>query len=391
MFTDLLFALRARGLPIGAGEWLVFLDGLQRGLASDVDALYRFGRSVLCRSEADYDAFDLAFTDTFGGAAVSPEVAAALAAWLEAAAAFNPDAPPPPELDPEKLWEEFLKRLAEQKGRHSGGNHWIGTGGTSPFGHSGRNPNGMRVGGAPRGGGGRGGAVQLAEERRWANYRDDRVLDVRDLEVALRMLRAFRRDGPVELDLDETIRKTCENAGDVELIERPARKNQVHLVLMMDAGGSMAPHAEKVERLFSAASRMRVFKSFKAYYFHNCVYDRIYTDMEQLRRVSTAQVIDGLGPRHRVFMVGDASMAPYELFQSYGWLGREGVPGVDWLRRIARRSPGSAWLNPDPEQYWQHPTVAAIGRIFPMFPLTVAGLRSAVRAVRVPRARPHVA
>ncbi len=387
MFTDFLFALRGQGLSIGLGEWTAFLDGLRRGLATDLDGVYHLGRAVLVRSETEYDAYDVAFAATFEGAELPEDLREALQSWLDAAAPMNPDAPPPPELDPEELWREFLKRLAEQRGRHSGGNYWIGTGGTSPFGHSGRNPQGLRVGGEATGGGGggRAGAVQVAMERKWANYRSDRTLDVRDMEVALRALRFLRREGVEELDLDGTIRATCDNAGDIELVMRPERKNQVHLVLLMDAGGSMAPHAARVERLFSAASRMKAFKSFKAYYFHNCVYERVYTDIRQLHKQPTAKLLDDLGPQHRLMFVGDASMAPYELMSPYGWMGQDGATGLDWLKRFSRRCPASVWMNPDPEKFWKHPTVHAIGKVFPMYPLSVAGLRDAVRKLRAPR------
>lgn len=386
MFTPFLFNLRSQGLVIGVGEWVRFLEALKLGLATDVDGLYRLGRAVMCRSENEYDAYDVAFAATFEGAELPEDMRELLTQWLSQAAPMNPNAPEPTILDPEALWREFLKRLAEQKGQHSGGNHWIGTGGTSPFGHSGRNPAGMRVGGASRGrgGGGRSGAVDIAMERRWANYRADRVLDVRDLQVALRALRNLRRDGPEELDLDQSIRATCDNAGDIELVFRPERKNQVHVVLLMDAGGSMAPHAAQVERLFTAASRIKSFKSFKPWFFHNCVYERLYSDIEQLRRVETAQVLRDLTPRHRLVFVGDASMAPYELFHSYGWIGRKGTPGIDWLKRFARKCRGSVWLNPDPQRYWNHPTVSAIGKVFPMYPLTLNGLREAVKTLRAP-------
>jgi uncharacterized protein with von Willebrand factor type A (vWA) domain len=221
-------------------------------------------------------------------------------------------------------------------------------------------------------------------ERRWAAYRADQTLDVRDLQVALRALRALKREGPTELDLDLTIRKTCDNAGDIDLVERPARKNQVHLVLLMDAGGSMAPHAARVAQLFTAASRLHTFRSFTSYSFHNCVYDRLYTDIEALERVPTAKVLEELTPRHRLVFVGDASMAPYELFSAYGWPGEGGRPGIEWLKRFRERCKASVWLNPDPARWWPHPTISAIGRVFPMYELTVDGLRRAVRKLRAP-------
>lgn len=379
MFTDFLYALRAQGLKIGTGEWLVFLDAVKKGLADDVQGLYSVGRAVLCHSEAEFDRFDVAFAATFRGASLPEDLRKKLEAWLDGAR-HNPTPPPPKPIAEEDLWKELQKRLAEQKGRHDGGNYWVGTGGTSPFGHSGQSSGGIRIGGT----GGRGGAVQVAMERRWEAYRTDRVLDVRDMHVALRALRSLKREGRTELDLDETVTRTAQNAGDIELIERPERKNQVRVVLLMDTGGSMMPHVEKVERLFTAASKVKQFKTFRSYSFHNCPYDKLYVDPETGERVPTAKVLAELTPRHRLVFVGDASMAPYELFTPYGFPGEGQLAGIDWLRRLRERCPASVWLNPDPPRWWNHPTVSAIGRLFPMFELTLDGLRSAVRKLRAP-------
>lgn len=381
MFLEFLFHLRGQGLSIGVGEWLGFLRALDRGLVHDADDLYRVGRALLCRSEAEFDRYDLAFAAAFRGATLPDDLRAQLERWLSAAADVQPSGPPLDELrSPEELWKELLERLKQQKERHDGGNYWVGTRGTSPYGNSGAGKGGIRIGGE----GGRGGAVQVAMERQWAGYRTDRTIEVRDFEVALRALRKLRREGELELDLDGTIEKTCRNAGEIEIVERPARKNQVHLVLLMDAGGSMAPHVEKVERLFTAATRTRAFKSFKHFSFHNCVYDRIYTDIERAESIPTAKFMSDLGPRHRLVFVGDASMAPYELFQPFGYPGTNTIAGLDWLRRLRERSPGSVWINPDPVRFWNHPTVSAIGRLFPMYELTLAGIREAVRKLRAP-------
>jgi uncharacterized protein with von Willebrand factor type A (vWA) domain len=381
VFLDFLFHLRAQGLAIGVGEWLGFLRALERGLVTSGDDLYRLGRALLCRSEVEFDRYDLAFAAAFRGASLPEDLKKQIEQWLAAAADVQPTgAPLDEQRSPDELWKELLERLKQQKERHDGGNHWVGTRGTSPYGNNGEGKGGLRIGGQ----GGRGGAVQVAMERKWAAYRTDRVIEVRDFEVALRTLRKLRREGELELDLDGTIDRTCKNAGEIELVERPSRKNQVHLVLLMDAGGSMAPHVEKVERLFTAATRTRAFKSFKHYSFHNCVYDRVYTDIERGEAVPTLKFLSDLGPRHRLVFVGDASMAPYELFQPFGFPGAATVAGLEWLRRLKERAPGSIWLNPDPTRFWAHPTVNAIGRLFPMFELTVGGLREAVRKLRAP-------
>lgn len=384
MFSDLLFNLRAQGLVVGVGEWQTFLDAMRRGLATDLDGTYHLGRSLLCRGEGDFDHYDIGFARTFEGATIPDDLRSKLEDWL-AEAKQNPqfDQVAPHEFTSlEEVLEALRERLREQKERHDGGNRWIGTGGKSPFGHSGQAEHGVRVGGS----GGSRSAVATALERRWEGYRGDRTLDLRELKVVLRMLRSLAHDGPMELDLDGTIDRTCKNAGDIEIVERRARRNRLKVVLLMDAGGSMAPHAERVERLFSAASQMKdTFKSFEAYAFHNCVYAWLYKDIEQLDKVATAEVLANLTPQHRLIFVGDASMAPYELFSPYSWPSTQPASaGIDWLRRMRERCPASIWLNPDPLRFWQHPTVSAIGRIFPMYELTVEGLKEGIKKLRVP-------
>jgi uncharacterized protein with von Willebrand factor type A (vWA) domain len=379
MFTDFLYELRGQGLPVGLGEWNTFLGALERGVIGSPQELYDVGRAILCRTEADFDRYDLAFASAFQGAVLSPEMKEKLEQWLAKALEGRGERVDPDIADAD-LWKTLLERLRQQKEEHHGGSRWVGTGGTSPFGHSGRASRGIRVGGE---GGGRS-AIGMALERSWEGYRTDRVLDVRDFEVALRALRKLTREGEQEVDLPGTVDKTAKNAGDIEIVEQPTRINQVHLVLMMDAGGSMAPHYELVSRLFSAAARTKGFKSFTSYSFHNCIYGTLYKDIEQLERVPTERVLADLGPRHRLILVGDASMAPYELFTAYGWPGTDPLAGIDWLGRVRGRAPVSIWLNPDPRRYWDHPTVRAIAAIFPMFELTVEGLREAVRRLRMP-------
>ncbi|MFT7518453.1 MAG: hypothetical protein ACI9MC_000584 [Kiritimatiellia bacterium] len=381
MFVQFLFALRDEGVPVGMNEWQAFLGGLSQGLAVDLDGLYLFGRAVLCRTEADYDGYDVAFGRTFEGMVLPDDVKERLQRWLDEALDRPQGTMEPRQYESmDELMREFLKRLAEQTERHDGGNRWIGTRGTSAFGHSGRAPQGVRVGGS---GGGRS-AMRVAGDRRWANYRSDRVLDLRELQVALRALRSLVREGAWELDIDETIDKTANNAGDIEIVETRSRKNRLKVVLLMDAGGSMAPHAQKVERLFSAMKKVKTFHSLDTFYFHNCVYNDLYRDFQEMDKVPTETVLSNLTPSHRLIFVGDASMAPYELMSAWGWPGSGSPTGLDWLQRIRRRCPASVWLNPDGSKWWNHPTVSAIGRVFPMFELTVDGLNQAVRKLRAP-------
>jgi uncharacterized protein with von Willebrand factor type A (vWA) domain len=381
LFLPLLFNLRAQGLKVGLQEWLPFIDGLASGLAKNLDEVYRLGRAVLVHSEVHYDAYDLAFHATFSGVELEDKLKKALEAWLNDPAEFHAmrEAGQHDFASLEELLEAFRKTLAEQKGRHQGGNRWVGTGGTSPFGNSGRANQGIRVGGS---GGGRS-AVQVAADRRWANYRTDARLEVRDFKVALRALRKLVREGREVLDLDDTIDQTCKNAGDIELVFNKDRSNKVRLVLLMDAGGSMAPHHELVSRLFTAAKEQKHFKTFDHYYFHNCVYRYLYRDYETFDRRPTEDVLRDLTHEHRLVFVGDASMAPWELFSSAGGYGDDSPTGIEWLQRFKSRCPNSVWLNPDPMTYWEHPTVEAIGRVFPMFPLTVGGLKDGVKKLRV--------
>ncbi len=375
----LLYNLRSQGLRVGPAEWLDFLRGLEAGLAEDMDQLYWFSRAILVHDEGGYDAFDVAFSATFKDIDLPPQLKDALVEWLSQAREGNPAVPVPPGFNSlEEMLAELKKRLEQQKGRHDGGPHWVGTGGTSPFGNSGRNDQGIRIGGT---GGGRG-AVQVAEERRWGAYRTDLTLDIRDFQVALGMLRRLQREGREQLSIERTIQRTADNGGEIELVNERERVNKIKLVLLMDVGGSMDPHSALVSRLFSAAKDMKIFKSLESWYFHNCPYTWLYKDFRTYERKATAEVIASLSPEHRLIWVGDASMAPWELTSSAGGFGDQGPTGLDWLKRFAAKTRHAVWLNPDPPQYWDHPTVSAIRATFPMYPLTVEGLKNAVSRLR---------
>ena len=376
MLLPLLYNLRAQGLKVGTGEWLAFLEGLRVGLATDLGEVYQLGRALRVHSETQFDAYDVAFAATFRGVELPPDLRDKLAEWLADAQLADGTRVGAGFGSMEELKREFEKRLREQKERHDGGNHWIGTGGTSPFGNGGRAEGGVRIGG--RGGGG--GAVAVADERRWQGYRTDMTLDVRDFKVALRALRNFAREGEIALDLPGTIEKTSRNAGEIELDFRPARVNRMRVVLLLDTGGSMEPHAALVSRLFTAANELKSFKTFDVWHFHNCPYKYLYRSYETFDRTPTARVFDELTPEHRLVWVGDACMAPWELFSS-GW-GDNGPTGFDWIARFARKCPNSIWLNPDPPRFWDHQTVRAIGNAVPMFPLTVDGLKRGVSRLR---------
>ncbi|MBI4820232.1 MAG: VWA containing CoxE family protein [Deltaproteobacteria bacterium] len=383
MFDRFLYNLRAQGLRVGLSEWLRFLEALEKGLASDLESLYPLGRSLLVHSEVSYDDYDLAFSATFGKGKLDPLLVEEMKRWLASMKAFDPSRPPGQHdfESLEKLLEAMKRTLEEQTEEHDGGNRWIGTGGTSPYGTGGRANMGLQLG---EGGGGRSG-VRLADERRWQNYRTDLTLGVRDFKVALRALRNLIREGREVLDLDETIDETARNAGDIELVMGKERRNRVRVALFMDTGGSMAPHTELVSQLFTAATETKTFKTFESYYFHNCVYQWLYSDYETYTRVPSDEVLRKLTPDHRLIFVGDASMAPWELFTAATTLGRPAPSGLDRLRAFKEHCPASIWLNPDPERFWDHPTVSAIKSVFPMHPLTVAGMKKAIEFLRAPR------
>lgn len=384
MFVQFLYALRARKVPVGTHEAVALAKALMAGLHdSSLDGFYHVARSLLVHSENHLDAFDQAFLSHFKGIEdAGLKLTQDLLDWLKDAKARPALSPEERALleqfDLDELQRMFEERLREQKERHDGGNRWIGTGGTSPFGHSGAARQGIRIGGP----GGNRSAVKVAGERRYQSYRDDLVLDTRQMQVALRKLRAFAREGAAdELDLDETIAQTAKNVGELEIVTRPPRRPNTRVVLLMDVGGSMDPWAHLVSRLFTAASKATHFKDLRTYYFHNCIYGRVYKSARFNDPVPVAQLLADCGPHYKLILVGDALMGPYELLErggALGWADPDGVEGVAWLRRLANHFERNAWLNPEARHTWYAPTIRAIGSIFPMFPLTLEGLGEAV-------------
>jgi uncharacterized protein with von Willebrand factor type A (vWA) domain len=391
LFLDFFYNLRTAGVPVTTHNWLALMKSLAVGLHEDtLDGFYQVARCVLCSSESHYDAFDLAFSVTFKG--VAADLSALLQnldEWLEDPKQLlylDPELKKALEgLDLEELRRQLEERLAEQKKRHEGGNRWIGTGGTSPFGQGGYHPTGIRVGG---GGGGRS-ALAVADARRFRAYRKDLILDTRQIAAALRKLRTMARTGQEEeLDIDDTVDATARNCGDLEIVVKPPRKNDIRVLLMMDVGGSMDPYARLVSRLFSAAHQAGGFRKLESYYFHNCVYSNVYEDANFTQRVSTRDLIRNHDPNWRLIVVGDAYMHPGELMMSSSnwWDGRGGPVGLTWLARLVDRFPRAAWLNPEPPDIWDAPTISEIRGVFPMFPLTIDGLTEMVHALRRP---PH--
>jgi len=384
MLLDFLFVLRRHKIPVGLQEWMALMKALSKGLhQSSLTGFYHLARSILIHSESHFDNFDCAFAEYFKGIEKeSLELTDEIADWLANPGFLDSLSPAQraalESLNLDQLRRMFAERLREQMERHQGGSHWIGTGGTSPFGQGGYHPTGLRLGDLA---GGRS-AAQIAAERRFQAYRNDLILDVRQIKVALRKLRELQRDGQAEeLDLDATIDQTCRNAGELELIWQAPRKNSVKLILLMDVGGSMTPHARLVSQLFSAAKQSNHFREFKSFYFHNCVYDKIYDDPWLRKGITIKELLSTYGSHYKLVLVGDALMHPLELFEVGGMINywsHNHTPGIEWLRRLATYFTRKVWLNPEPKPLWNHSTIRAIKRIFPMFPLTINGLENAV-------------
>jgi uncharacterized protein with von Willebrand factor type A (vWA) domain len=387
MFTDFFYTLKRRKVPVSIVEWMTLMEALSKGCISNLDEFYYLARAILVKSEAYYDHYDVAFQEYFKGIETPAEISEQIMEWLkdpinkmtlteEERALFD-------SMDFDELLKEFEKRLKEQTEQHDGGGHWIGRGGTSPFGHSGYHPAGIRIGGESRGRH----AIQIAQERRFRNYRSDLLLDVRQIKMALKGLRQLSRIGPEdELDLERTIGATCKNAGEIEMVWARSRKNAVKLLLLMDVGGSMVPFARLCSQLFSAAHSSTHFKDFQYFYFHNCIYDNLYQDIERQEAVSTDHLLRILEPDYKVVLVGDARMAMPELTERYGaiyYYEHNEVPGLLRLKQIAEHFTHCVWINPTEPYYWNHSTVLVVEKLFPMFELTLDGLGQAVKKLVV--------
>ena len=399
MFLDLFYGLRAEGVPVSIQEWQTLLRTLELGLhGSSLLRFYHLSRACLVKSETYFDAYDRVFARVFKGVEgfLGEEVTDQLLEWLRDPKNFAELSPEElaqlERLRSDELMRRFLETLAEQTERHDGGGRWIGTGGRSPFGNGGQHPTGIRVGGP---GGGRS-AMKVAEERQFKDYRTDMRLDARQLRVAFRRLRQLTRMGPLtELDLDGTIDATCRNAGEIDLLFQPPRKNNLRLLLLADVGGTMDPYFERVSELLTTLHQERSLRELEAYYFHNCVYDVIYSSARMSRgdSVPTADVLRRFDRRWRVVVVGDAAMHPAELLEPYGGIDprvTSPTAGLVWLQRIASHFDRAVWVNPEAEADWDVcSTTRIIRRLFPMFQLSVDGLTDAVHALVGARAAVH--
>ena len=390
MLIDFFYTLRAAKLPVSVKEYLTLLEALEAGVvgprsedAWSLDDFYFMARTALVKDEKHFDKFDRAFAAYFKGVEMVADFTKEIPAdWLRKV--LERELSPEEKAAIQKMgWDELMetlkKRLEEQKERHEGGNKWIGTGGTSPFGHGGYNPQGVRIGGAGK----NKSAVKVWEQRAYRDYDDTQELGTRNIKVALRRLRKFAREGHEdELDLDETISKTAANAGYLDIKMVPERHNNVKVLLLMDVGGTMDEHIQRVEELFSAVKAE--FKHLEFYYFHNCVYDFVWKNNRRrfAEKFPTWDIIRKYNKDYKLIFVGDATMSPYEIMQPGGSIEYNNPePGATWLRRLGDAYPSLAWLNPEPERSWDYrQSIGLIRKILGerMFPLSLDGLTRAI-------------
>ena len=385
MLIEFFLHLKSHKLPVSTREYLDLLAAMQARVAShSIDDFYFLSRALLVKDETHYDRYDRAFGEYFKGVQQILGLAAEIPEeWLKLLAKKHLTPEDKARLEKhgwDKLMEEFRRRLAEQKGRHAGGNKWIGTGGTSPFGNAGYHPEGIRVGGESAG---NRTAIKVWEQRESRTLDDPLELGTRNIKLALRGLRQFAREGAAdELDLDGTIDATARNAGWLDLMMRPERHNAVKVLLFLDVGGSMEDHVRVCEELFSACRSE--FKHLEYFYFHNCVYEAVWQDSRRRwsERIATADLMHKYGPDYRLIFVGDATMSPYEILQPYGSVETMNEEaGAVWLRRMLDTWPSACWLNPEPERSWNYrQSIALLRQILGerMFALTLDGLTRAM-------------
>jgi uncharacterized protein with von Willebrand factor type A (vWA) domain len=400
MLIDFFYTLRSAKLPVSVKEYLTLMEALQKGVVGPnvpepasgeeaagyaIDDFYFLSRTTLVKDEKHYDKFDRAFAAYFKGVEQIADFTKEIPLeWLRKNLELQ--------LSPEELakiekmgWDELMetlrKRFEEQKERHEGGSKWIGTGGTSPFGAYGQNPQGIRIGqdkGRNRS------AVKVWDQRAYKDYDDTTELGTRNIKVALRRLRKFAREGHEdELDLDETISKTAANAGYLDIKMRPERHNNVKVLLLMDVGGTMDDHIARVEELFSATKTE--FKHLEFYYFHNCVYDFMWKNNRRrfAEKFATWDIIRKYNKDYKLIFVGDATMSPYEILQPGGSVEYNNEEaGAEWLQRLTSAFPKFAWINPEPQGVWQYrQSISVVQQLMQqrMYPLTLKGLEDAMR------------
>jgi uncharacterized protein with von Willebrand factor type A (vWA) domain len=387
MLVDFFYTLKKAQVPVSIQELLTLIEAMKQNVAfGSMDEFYHLSKMCLVKDEKYFDRFDQAFGHYYEGLKLREDLTQATIPenWLETEFFKNLSDEEKAQIKSlgglDKILETLKKRLEEQQKKHAGGNKWIGTGGTSPFGHGGYNPEGVRIGGESQ----HRRAVKVWEKRQFKNLDDNCELGTRNIKVALRKLRKFARTGHAdELDMDDTIKSTAKDGGLLNIKMVPERHNAVKLLIFFDVGGSMDDHVKTCEQLFSAVKTE--FKHLEYFYFHNCVYEKLWKD--NVRRyddnLSTHDIINTFGNDYHVIFVGDAAMSPYELVYKNGSVEHMNEePGDVWLQRIKHKWPKAIWLNPVQEPYWKYTqTTQMIKEIFEdkMYPLTVSGITDGIK------------
>ena len=395
MFTNFFYTCKAKGLNITLSEWLTLQQALDQGLAgSSLTQFYYLARMILVKSETDFDKFDMAFEETFKGIQSENEISKNMMRWLDKSELIdmvdeedrfrmNEQDGLFHDLDKDEVEAKFKERMRDQDSEHNGGSFWIGSMGKTSFGNAGGNMGGIRVGGQT----GYQSAFQVIGARKYKDFRDDRMLDNRQFQLAFRKLRQFstKLDIPkTELDIDGTIDKTCNNGGCLQIVMDKPRKNAVKLLLLMDSGGTMIPFSSLLNELFQAVHKSNHYKDVKTYYFHNCIYSKLYKtpECENGEWIDTEWMFRNLDSDYKVIIVGDAAMAPEELYSTTGnYRGPNGgLSGWDWLLLMKRHYKKIVWLNPKmaPGNAPWREAETAIKGLFPMYKLTVDGLNQAM-------------
>ncbi len=393
MFGKFFDALKAKGLNVTLSEWLTLQDALDKGLCgSSLTEFYYVARMILVKSETEYDKFDLAFEEQFKGIHSDDEITSQMLRWLDKSdmmelaheeARDHLNRMEEVQIDKEDVEEKFKQRLKDQDSEHNGGSFWIGTMGKTSFGNTGGNVGGVRVGGAT----GYQSAFSVVGARKYRDFRDDKIIDNRQFMQALRRLRQFstKLDIPkTELDINGTIDKTCNNGGCLQIVMEKPRKNSVKLLLLMDSGGTMIPYTTLLNELFQSVHKSNHYKDVKTYYFHNCIYSKLYKtpECENGDWIDTEWMFRKLDSDYKVIIVGDAAMAPEELYSTTGnYRGPNGgLAGMDWLLLMKKHYKKIVWMNPKmaPGNAPWREAETAIKNIFPMYKLTVDGLNQAM-------------
>lgn len=399
MLIDFFYTLRAAKLPVSVKEYLTLLEALKEGVVGpkaapesgggssgySIDDFYYLSRTSLVKDEKHYDKFDRAFSAYFKGVELLTDFTKDIPLeWLRKNLELNLS--PDEKAAIEKMgWDELMetlkKRFEEQKERHEGGSKWIGTGGTSPFGANGYNPQGIRIGQDKSR---NKNAVKVWDQRAYQDYDDSQELGTRNIKIALRRLRRFAREGhELELDLDDTIRSTAANAGYLDIKMVPERHNNVKVLLLMDVGGTMDEHIARVEELFSATKTE--FKHLEFYYFHNCVYDFMWKNNRRRysEKFPTWDIIRKYNKDYKLIFVGDATMSPYEILQPGGSVEYNNEEaGAEWIQRLTNAFPKFVWINPEPQGVWQYrQSISIMQQLMNhrMYPLTIKGIEEAMR------------